>query len=92
MSVILVDKLLAYALARDANGFVLAAGYPPTLFLNDVMVDVETRPMSQDDVKQCADCLELAASGSEAGRTFTYGNTRVRASKSDDRVIVRLKV
>jgi len=89
---ILVDKLLSYALARQASGFVLAAGRPPAFIVDDELVDIETQPLSEGDVVQCAESLGLAAPSSDAGTTFTYRKVRVHASMSGNRVVVRFGV
>jgi hypothetical protein len=85
----LLEKLLNVAWARGADGLLLAAGYPPTLFLNNEMVDLETRLLDQEDVIACAECLGLTLSDTETQHTFDYRNTGVHATTSHDRVVVR---
>ena len=91
MASILVDKLINAALARGADGLLLAAGYPPTLFLHDQMVDFKTQPLDQDDVMACARSLGLTLSNTEAEQTLNYRNTSLRVTTSNDRIIVRFR-
>ena len=88
---ILVDKLLSAALKQDADGLLLAAGYPPTLFLHGNMVDIKIQPLDQDDVSACARSLGLTLSSTEAKQTLNYCNTTLVVTTSNDRVIVRLR-
>ena len=91
MAVVLVEKLLSAAVTQGADGLLLAAGYPPTLFLHGRMQDLRTRPLDQDDVMACARSLGLTLSHTEAEQTLNFRNTSLRVTTSNDRVIVRFR-
>ena len=66
MSSVLMDKLIATALSRGANGLCLSAGYPPTLFVRGEMVDLETKTLTQDDVDSVGRNLSLDGTNDRA--------------------------
>lgn len=91
MASILIEKLIDAAMAQKAGGLVLAVGYPPTLFLHDEMVELQTKPLIQEDVTAAAEHVGFTLSHTEADRTFIYRDTCLHVSKSADRLIVRLR-